>query len=83
MEQQDVETIVRDIISGVGDVPPEQVTQDADLAALGVDSLMALAIIAKVEKRFKFQIPEQQLRGLKTLRQIVALFEKTGFKVMQ
>lgn len=80
MGQQDIEAVVRDIISRVSDVPPEQITRDADLVALGVDSLMALSIIAKVEKRFKVQIPEQQLRGLKTLQQIVALFEKTGLK---
>ena len=75
------ETVVREIISNVGDVPLDRVTKEADLASLGVDSLMALSIIAKVEKRFKVQIPEQQLRGIRTVKQIIALLEKSGAQV--
>ena len=77
----EMENAVLEIISTVGDVPMEQVTRDANLASLGIDSLMALSIIAKVEKRFKVQIPEQQLRGIRTVRQIIALLEKSGARV--
>ena len=72
------EAILREIIAGVGDIPAEQVTMDADLAALGFDSLMALSIISRIEKRFKIQIPEQYLRGLKTPRQIMVLLSKVA-----
>ena len=77
-----IEHTVREIIAQVGDVLPEQVTMDLELVKLGVDSLMALSIISKVEKRFKVQIPENQLRGIRTLRQIVELLEKNKAKAI-
>jgi acyl carrier protein len=65
---------VRNLISEVIEVPPEQIRGDSSFANdLGVDSLMALEIVAAIEKRYRIQIPEERLQQVKTLNDTIAL----------
>lgn len=40
---------------------------------LGVDSMMGLEIVARIEKRFQIRIPEEKLRDIKSLNDVVAV----------
>jgi acyl carrier protein len=65
---------VRNLISEVIEVPPEQIKGDSSFANdLGVDSLMALEIVAAIEKKYRIQIPEEKLQQVKTLNDTIAL----------
>ena len=64
---------VRKLISDIIEVPEEQITEDAPFATLGVDSLMALEIVASVEKKYRIHIPEEQLQQVKSFGDTIAL----------
>ena len=68
---------VRQIIADIVEVPAEQVGDDMSLSEdLGVDSLMALEIVATIEKKYRVQIPEERLQQVKTLNDTVALAQE-------
>ncbi len=70
-------TEIRQIIADILEIPSEQVGDDTSLAdELGVDSLMALEIVATIEKKYRVQIPEEKLQQVKTLNDTVALAQE-------
>ncbi|MFC1576385.1 acyl carrier protein [Candidatus Omnitrophota bacterium] len=71
---QNLEKEVKAIISEVTEIEPEKITPEADfIEALGMDSMMALEILASLEKKYKIRIPEQKLMELKNLKEAVNL----------
>ena len=70
MDEQQLENELRGIIAAVIEREPEAVLPDAKFYEdLGVDSMMALEILAAIEKKYKIAIPEEKLAELLTLRQ--------------
>ncbi len=71
---QDLNTEIRDIIAVIIEKKPEEITGDARFFEdLGVDSMMALEILAAIEKKYKISIPEEKLAQLTTLNQTIAV----------
>jgi acyl carrier protein len=71
---QDLEIEIRDLIAEIIEKEPKEITPDAKFFEdLGVDSMMALEILAAVEKKYRIHIPEEKLTQLVTLRQTVAV----------
>ena len=71
--EQDVKSLIADIL----EMEPEQIDPDAHLVEdLGMDSMMALEILATMEKRFKIKIPEDDLPKITTLNGAIALAKK-------
>ena len=69
-----LENELREIISKIIELEPEKITLDASFVDdLGMDSMMALEILAGMEKKFKIQIPEEKLNKLKNLRETINL----------
>ena len=67
-----LEEEVRQLVSEVIEVPPEEITLDADFFKdLGVDSLKAIEIVAAFEKKYRVIVPENDIPNITTLRQIV------------
>lgn len=67
-----LENELRELISKIVELEPEKITLDAGFVEdLGMDSMMALEILAAMEKRFKIQIPEEKLGKLKNLREAI------------
>ncbi len=62
-------------IAELAEASPEEVTRDALLADIGVDSLMALDLVAFVEKRLGIEIPEKDIRTVYTLDDILRLID--------
>ena len=69
-----MENEIRNIISEIAEMEPEKVTLEANFVEeLGMDSMMALEILAAIEKKYKIQIPEEKLMKLKNLQETVNL----------
>ena len=71
---QDLENEIRNLIAEIIEKDPAEVTADAKFFEdLGVDSMMALEIMAGIEKKYKIAIPEEKLTQLTTLRETIAV----------
>ena len=69
-----MENEVRNIISEIAEIESEKVTLEANFVEdLGMDSMMALEILAAIEKKYKIQIPEEKLMRLKNLQETLNL----------
>jgi acyl carrier protein len=74
---QDLENEIRAIIAQIVEKEAGEVTLDAKFFEdLGMDSMMALEIMAAIEKKYKISIPEEKLTQLTTLRQTVAVAQE-------
>ena len=70
MDEQQLEIEIRSIIAEIIEKEPETISPDAKFYEdLGVDSMMALEILAAIEKKYRIAIPEEKLAELITLRQ--------------
>lgn len=72
IQEQQLENEIRNLIAEIIEKKPEDVTLDAKFFEdLGVDSMMALEIMAAIEKKYKIAIPEDKLPQLTTLRETI------------
>ena len=70
MDEQQLEIEIRSIIAEIIEREPDEISPDAKFYEdLGVDSMMALEILAAIEKKYRIAIPEEKLAELITLRQ--------------
>ncbi len=71
---QDIENDIRSLVAEIIEKDPSEIKSDARFVEdLGVDSMMALEILAGIEKKYKISIPEEKLADFKTLDSIVAI----------
>jgi len=71
---QDLENEVKSIIAEVTEQDINRITPDAKFFEdLGMDSMMALEIMAAMEKKYKITIPEEKLMQMVTLKDTVAI----------
>jgi len=71
---RNLEQDIRAIIAEVTEIEPERITPEEDFVEkLGMDSMMALEILAAIEKKYKICIPEEKLMQLKNLRETIKL----------
>lgn len=63
------------IVAEVADVPVHEVTPDALLADLDIDSLRGLRIVAAVEKRWGIVVHEDAIGRIRSMKDIFALVE--------
>lgn len=76
-----LEQEVRDIIAEIIEKDAKQITFDAHLINdLGADSMMALEILAALEKKYKVVVPEEELPKLTSLGKIMELVERLRSK---
>ena len=57
-------------------IPLEQVTVDSDFAQLGIDSMDAVEILFGLENEFDISIPDDEVRHVRNVRQMVEGVEK-------
>lgn len=68
---------IRQLISEIIEIEPDHIDPDAHLVEdLGMDSMMALEILAAIEKKYKIRIPEEDLPKITTLNKSVELARK-------
>ncbi len=65
---------IKAIIAEITEIEPEKITPEAAFVEdLGMDSMMALEILAAIEKKYNIQIPEEKLMQLKNLKETTNL----------
>ena len=68
---------IKKIVSEVSEVPQEQLKEDARFVEdLGIDSMMALEIVANIEKKYKVVIPEEEIPKIHSLKDVYKIMEK-------
>jgi acyl carrier protein len=65
------------IVAEVADIPVDDVSPDAMLADLDIDSLRGLRIVAAVEKRWGIVVNEDTIGRIRSMKDIFALVETT------
>ena len=72
-----VNEVVRKLIADIIEIEPDQIPPDAYLVEdLGMDSMMALEILAAIEKKFRIRIPEEDLPKITTLNRAIELAKR-------
>ncbi len=65
---------LKQVIAEIIEKDPGLIADDARFAEdLGVDSMMALEILAAIEKKYKIQIPEDKLMEMSTFSKTLAI----------
>ena len=63
---------ILEIVSTIVEKEPNKIPPDAHLVQeVGADSMMALEILAALEKKYRIIIPEEKLKQMTTLNKIV------------
>jgi acyl carrier protein len=71
MSNEDLKEKLRAIVAEVAEV--DEVPDDKPFKDLGIDSMMAIEIIADVERAYKIKIPENELAQVVDLDSVVRL----------
>jgi len=74
VKADNVEQEIRKLVAEVLESEPEKINPNAKFVEeLGMDSMMALEILAAIEKKYKVVIPEDMLPKFTTLNQTISL----------
>jgi acyl carrier protein len=73
MPKEDLREKLRAIVAEVAEV--DEVPDDAPFKDLGIDSMMAIEIIAEVERTYSIKVPEAELEKVRDLNSVVALVQ--------
>ena len=68
---------LKELIAEIIEVEPYEIELDSHFVIdFGADSMMALEILATIEKKYKIVIPEEELPNMVTLEKIVTITEE-------
>jgi len=74
---EEIKKEVKAKVAEIAEIPEEKLTEDAKFVEdLGVDSMMALEIVASIEKKYKVTVPEEDIPKIRSLKDIYDLLEK-------
>ena len=77
LDTKALENELRAIVSEITETEPEKITPEAKFVEdLGMDSMMALEILASIEKKYKLKIPEEYLGKISTLSGLMEIAKK-------
>ena len=69
-----LEKELREIIARITEIDPAGIKLESNFVEdLGMDSMMALEILAAMEKKYKIQVPEEKLGQLTNLKEAIKL----------
>lgn len=71
MAHEELRDALREIVAEVAEL--DEVPDGKPFKDLGIDSMMAIEIVAEVERRYKLKIPEGELEQVRDLDSVVAL----------
>jgi len=72
-----LEKELRSLVAEIIEMEEDKITPDASFVEdLGMDSMMALEILAAAEKKYKIKISEEHLTKMTNLRQVVEVTQK-------
>ena len=73
-DMSNVEKDIRELVAEILEVEPNEIDPEALFVKdLGMDSMMALEILAGIEKRYRIAIPEEMLAKFTSLKETVRI----------
>lgn len=69
----DLREKLRAIVAEVSEI--DEIPDETPFSELGIDSMIALEIVAEVEREYKVRVPEEELKSLTNFDSVVRLFE--------
>ena len=77
MAQRTIDQEVTELIAEIIEMDSTEINPEANLVEdLGMDSMMALEILASIEKKFRIKIPEEDLPKITTINRAIELAKK-------
>jgi len=76
MTRQDLIGLFRKMATEIAEKDFSYVGEDQKIAELGIDSLGMLELVGAMERELEVQIPDEQLVGIQTVKQLLDLVEK-------
>ena len=76
MTRPEIITLFKTMASEIAEKDLGNLAEDSVIADLGLDSLAMLELVGAMERELKIQVPDDQLVGISTVRQLVDLLEK-------
>lgn len=74
---EEIKKEVKALVSEIIEIPIEKIKEDAEFVKdLGVDSMMALEIVASIEKKYRVVIPEEKIPAIRSLKNVYAMLEQ-------
>ncbi len=73
MQRSDLFKMFKTMATEIAEKDFSHVTEDSVIADLGIDSLAMLELVGGMERDLKIQIPDDQLVGIQTVRQLLEL----------
>ena len=65
---------LRAIVAEVSEI--DEIPDETSFSELGIDSMMALEIVAEVERTYKVSVPEEELKTMTNFNSVYELFAK-------
>jgi acyl carrier protein len=65
---------LRSIVAEVSEI--DEIPDETSFSELGIDSMMALEIVAEVERTYKVSVPEEELKTVTNFNSVYELFAK-------
>jgi len=76
MDRTQLLEMFRSVAAEVAEKDFSRLEEDSVIADLGVDSLAMLEITGEMERELQIQVPDDELVGIQTVRQLLDLVEK-------
>lgn len=71
---EDLTKEIKSLVARIIKIPEEKIKPDANLfTELAVDSLLGVEIFAALDKKYKINVPEEKLKSISTLNDIITL----------
>ncbi|HEX2678783.1 MAG TPA: acyl carrier protein [Polyangiales bacterium] len=71
MAHEDLREKLRAVVAEIAEI--DEVPDDVAFKELGIDSMMAIEIIAEVERSYGIKVPEDELQKVRDLNSVVEL----------
>jgi acyl carrier protein len=68
--------LFRDLASEIAERDLSGLQEDSAITELGIDSLAMLELVGSMERQLRIRVPDEQLVGLVTVRQLLELVER-------
>ena len=79
MTEQQIQKGLGEIIEEIAGVPADEVTPDKSFVDdLDIDSLSMVEIAVAAQDKFGVEIPDDELKNLKTVRDVVHFVQRSG-----
>ena len=79
MTEQEILAGLGEIVDEIAGVPADQVTPDKSFVDdLDIDSLSMVEIAVAAQDRFGVEIPDDELKNLKTVKDVVVFVQRSG-----